>query len=74
MPLKRGPSGRLGVEMSGAGGSSVSIGDTNVIIQGNVDRDTLPDIREILKERDKRLKNEVFGAINQNRTRGTRLA
>lgn len=56
MPLRRLPSGRLGVEASGGGrgGVNISIGGTSVTINGNADAATIDELQAFLEERDRK--------------------
>lgn len=65
MPLKRGPNGALGVQMhgGGGGGGSVTMGDTNITINGNASDDTVAQLRRELDARDARLRRELPRAM-----------
>ena len=74
MPLKRDSRGRLGVTVSGGGGggnvTSIRMGDTNITIGGNADKDTVAALRTELDARDKRLKEQIpFLAVQGKRDR-----
>ncbi|WP_290497618.1 phage tail length tape measure family protein [Hyphomonas sp. UBA4494] len=51
--------------------NSVTIGDTNIVVQGNMDRDTLPEVRQMLDKHRKQTKTEIMKAIRDQRLRNT---
>lgn len=65
LPLKRGPSGALGVQMHGAAAAPVqiSMGATNVVINGNASEDTVAQLRRELDARDARLRRDLPRAM-----------
>jgi hypothetical protein len=56
----------------GGGGSSVSIGDTNIVVQGNADNQTLAALPVILQQNNKKLLEEVNRRMKDNTGRGLR--
>lgn len=50
---------------------SISIGDTVLNVQGNVDQSTMPDLTRMLDERDRRILKQIPYAVNEARSRGT---
>lgn len=51
--------------------NSVTIGDTNIVVQGNMDRDTLPEVRQMLDKHRKQTKTEIMKAFRDQRVRNT---
>ncbi len=71
MPLKRDGRGRLGVTVSGGGGggnvTSIRMGDTNITIGGNADKDTLSTLKAELDRRDKAMEEKIPRLVTQGR-------
>lgn len=68
MPLRRTPSGGLGVAAIGGGGATVNFSPvTNITVQGNADSGTVASIRAELDRRDQRIRQEVPSLVNQGR-------
>ena len=77
MPLRRGPDGKLGVVASGGGGpTSIVIGGSQIIIQGDANEQQRDDLKRILDERDRELMKQLPKLIdkrtNDRNTRGVR--
>lgn len=51
---------------SGSVGNSVSIGDTHLTIQGNVDSDALPQLQQILQQHKEQTVQETRQAVNED--------
>jgi hypothetical protein len=63
MPLRRLPSGRLGIESTGGGGMHVSVGGTSIVVQGNADASTVTAMRQELAKRDRDLPAKIAKTI-----------
>jgi phage-related minor tail protein len=65
LPLRRGPNGALGVQMHGGNSSSVqvTVGSTNVVINGGASDETVAQLRNELDARDARLRRELPRAM-----------
>jgi len=77
MPLRRGPDGKLGVAAMGGGApTSIVIGGSQIIIQGDANEQQRDDLKRILDERDRELMKQLPKLIdkrtNDRNTRGVR--
>jgi hypothetical protein len=70
MPLSRGPGGKLGVRIDGAGGGGsspivVQGGDTHITVQGNADEKTLGLMKQELAKRDAEFASNVVATVKR---------
>jgi hypothetical protein len=70
MPLSRGPGGKLGVRIDGAGGGGsspivVQGGDTHITVQGNADEKTLGLMKQELAKRDAEFATNVVATVKR---------